>query len=78
MGVYDVLTDAIAQQGHDDKNSQVPGLERDDTISLLRTTNEIDLEQGDAEYAVTRLIERGYLYEVNEKLRITTVGEDEI
>ncbi|NGM71617.1 hypothetical protein G6M89_21980 [Natronolimnobius sp. AArcel1] len=78
LEAYDVLVDAITQQGRGEDNCRVPAIQRDGAISVLLSTNELDLEQGDAEYAVTRLVERGYLYEVNEELRITTVAEGEI
>ncbi|OVE82952.1 hypothetical protein B2G88_18345 [Natronolimnobius baerhuensis] len=78
LEAYDVLTDAITRQGHDKSNCQVPSLHREDAISVLLSTNELNLEQSDVEYAVRRLIERGYLYEVDMELRITTISEDEI
>lgn len=75
LETYTVLTDAVIQQGHGESDCQVPAIHRDNAIEILLTTDELDLDQGDIDHALTRLLERGYLYEVNKELRITSPSE---
>jgi len=59
--------------------------ERDGAVSvehgpaLLReaTTEELGLHPGDAEYAIQRLLDRGYLYEVDGQLFVTEPTTEE-
>jgi len=39
---------------------------------VLDTNPELELEREDAEYALTRLLDRGYFYEVDDQLRVTS------
>lgn len=48
---------------------------RERAVELLLEAEEVDLEPVDVEHALVRLLERGYLYEVDDELRITPVGE---
>lgn len=75
LDAYDVLTDAITDQERGEHRRQVPAIHRDDAIEVLQSTDELHLEPGDADHAVTRLLERGYLYEVDNELRVTTPPE---
>lgn len=47
-----------------------------EAIDQLEADAELDLERSDAEHAVERLLQRGYLYRVEEDLRITGPLED--
>ncbi|ELZ16647.1 hypothetical protein C478_02737 [Natrinema thermotolerans DSM 11552] len=42
---------------------------------MLTSDVELALEQRDVEHALTRLLERGYFYEVENELRITSPEE---
>lgn len=75
LDAYDVLTDAITEHGRSGPDRQVPAIQRDDAIEVLLSTEELHLDQSDVDHAVTRLLERGYLYEVNGELRVTTPSE---
>lgn len=44
---------------------------RERAHELLLANPDFEDEPADAEYAVKRLLERGWLYEVDEKLRVT-------
>ena len=68
LDAYDVLTEH-GRSGHD---RQVPAIDRDDAIDILHSTDELDVDRRDADHALTRLLERGYLYEVDGELRVTT------
>lgn len=53
----------------------VPLINYDDATAILAADAELALEQRDAEYALTRLLERGYFYEVEDELRVTSPDE---
>ncbi len=55
--------------------SRPVGIERPAAIELLLTTTDVTLEPDDAEYAIDRLLNRGYLYEVENELRLTEPDE---
>ena len=76
LDTYAVLTDAITQQECDEHDCQVSAIHRDDAIEVLLSSDELHFEQGDAEHALSRLLERGYLYEVDSELRVTTPPEE--
>jgi len=50
----------------------VPLINYDDATDILAADTELALEQRDVEYALTRLLERGYFYEVEDELRVTS------
>jgi len=52
-----------------DTNRQ--GIERTEAIELLLATTDVALEPDDVEYAIERLLNRGYFYEVESELRLT-------
>lgn len=72
---YTVLTDTISEQENNEHCRQVPAIYRDDAIEVLLSTDELDLEPEDTDYALTRLFDRGYFYEVDRELRVTTPSE---
>ncbi len=45
---------------------------REEALDTLLEAQIPDLEPEDGDYALTRLLERGYLYTVNDELRVTT------
>ncbi|WP_323174732.1 hypothetical protein [Natrialba sp. PRR66] len=68
LDAYDVLcTHCLNSDDHDNVQS-VP---REQALEILLRTNELTLEPEDANYALTRLLERGYFYEVDDELRVT-------
>lgn len=42
---------------------------------MFLTIDELALGPDDADHALTRLLDRGYLYAVNDELRVTTPPE---
>jgi len=52
-----------------------PGLEYDDAITVLMTNCTADIETEDAEHALDRLLDYGYLYQVGSTLRLTIPDE---
>lgn len=69
---YAALLAHITDSKTNDSHDQAPSISREQAIDVLFTSDELALESADAEHAITRLIERGYLYEVNSELRVTT------
>lgn len=62
-GAYEELMDEIEDpQG---------GFQRDRARDLLLSHEDFEDEQADAEYALKRLLERGWFYEVDGKLFVT-------
>lgn len=74
---YTVLSAHIAESDADidDGHRRVPAINRERAIDVLYASDELTFERADAEYAIKRLIERGYLYEVDAELRVTTPAE---
>ncbi len=71
---YDCLRQHLCNQvksGDTDRQ----GVERTEAIELLLSTTDVALESEDAEYAIDRLLNRGYLYEVESELRLTEPDE---
>lgn len=60
---YDVLAPEILEQGE--------GMARDDAETFLTDGEDLDLTSTDAGYAVDQLLDRGYLYEVGDRLFVT-------
>ncbi|UTF55823.1 hypothetical protein [Natronosalvus rutilus] len=48
---------------------------REQALDSLLEAQTLELEPEDVNHALTRLLERGYLYEVDDKLRVTTPSE---
>lgn len=68
---YTVLETHIAETAADSSQSGVPAISRDQAVDVLCTDDELALEPDDAEYALTRLLNRGYFYAVDDELRVT-------
>lgn len=58
------------------RQDHIPTISREQAVDVLYRSDELALESADAEYAITRLIERGYLYEVDTELRVTIPVEE--
>ena len=71
---YNCLRQQLCEQ-FDRSASRPVGIERSAAIELLLTTTDVTLEPDDAEYAIDRLLNRGYLYEVESELRLTEPDE---
>ncbi|WP_254534048.1 hypothetical protein [Natrinema gelatinilyticum] len=67
---YDRLCTQACRPDHGEDS--VPLIEYDEAVNVLSSDAELALEQRDVEYALTRLLERGYFYEVEDELRITS------
>ncbi|WP_137290857.1 hypothetical protein [Natronorubrum halophilum] len=69
LDAYDVLcTHSHSSDDHTDLQS----IPRAQALEILRTSDNLALEPEDADYVLTRLLERGYFYEVDDELRVTT------
>lgn len=60
---YDVLAPKILEQGEE--------MARDDAETFLTDREAVELTPTDAGYAVDQLLDRGYLYEVGDRLFVT-------
>jgi hypothetical protein len=67
---YEVLSARIVDSSAD--HDGVPSIDRERAVAVLTGVEELALERVDAEHAITRLLERGYLYEVDDELRVTS------
>lgn len=76
LDTYTTLCDHIAEQEHDESQHHILAIPREKAIQVLLSTDEIKLEPEDADYALTRLVDRGYLYEVDSELRVTQPAEE--
>lgn len=68
--IYTVLSAHITDSDTRENPSQSLTISRDQAVDVLCRSDKA-LEPADAEYAINRLIERGYLYQVDTELRIT-------
>ncbi len=68
---YAVLSAEILDSNTADTNGQTPSIDRDRAVDILCTSNQLALEPADAKHAITRLLERGYFYEVGADLHVT-------
>ncbi|ADB63318.1 hypothetical protein Htur_4508 (plasmid) [Haloterrigena turkmenica DSM 5511] len=74
---YTVTETSITETAGDSSQSVAPAINRDQAVDVLCADEDLALEPDDAEYALTRLLNRGYFYAVDGELRITTPpGED--
>jgi hypothetical protein len=53
--------------------SDAPSIAREEAVALLCGVD--DVTRTDVDYALTRLLERGYVYEVNDELRVTDLAD---
>ena len=70
---YDRLCTHACRSGAGDDGVALIGY--DDATDVLVADSEVALEQRDIEHALTRLLERGYFYEVDGELRVTSPEE---
>ncbi|WP_317176100.1 hypothetical protein [Halomontanus rarus] len=68
LNAYDILTTHTTDV-EGDKNTK--SITRDHAANILQETDDLALELEDARYALTRLLERGYFYEVDDELYVT-------
>ncbi|MDJ1434602.1 hypothetical protein [Halostagnicola sp. A-GB9-2] len=68
VDAYEILATHSHNTAEDQGGQPIP---REQALEVLRDAEQLDLEAGDATHALSRLIDRGYLYEVNGELRIT-------
>lgn len=72
IDAYAVLDAATTDPETSDSQHQLPAISREQTVDVLCLSDELALEPEDAEHAITRLLNRGYFYEGNTELRMTT------
>ena len=75
LDAYTVLAAHLSEAETDDGHGQVPVISREEAVDVLLTTDELALEPEDADHALTRLLDRGYLYAVDDELRVTIPSE---
>ena len=75
LDAYTVLSVHLSEAETDESHDQVPAISHDQAVDMLLTTDELALEPDDADHALTRLLDRGYLYAVDDELRVTTPTE---
>ncbi|ADB63564.1 hypothetical protein Htur_4792 (plasmid) [Haloterrigena turkmenica DSM 5511] len=74
---YTVLETDITENAADSGQSGVPAISRDQAADVLCADDDLALEPDDADYALRRLLNRGYFYAVDNELRLTSPpGED--
>ncbi|ELY93127.1 MULTISPECIES: hypothetical protein [Natrialba] len=69
LDAYDVICAHGTDPGNHEGAQSVP---REQAREILLSADELALEPGDADHALTRLLERGYFYAVDDELRVTT------
>ena len=75
LAVYETILEYVTDQrkAESDGESSIPTLSRGQITRIVLTTD-LEVEPQDVDHAVDRLLDRGYLYEVDEGLRITDVS----
>lgn len=71
MDAYAIICAQVEAAETDVNPGPHSGLTRERTVELLLAAEDLAVEQPDVEYALDRLLERGYIYEVDEELRVT-------
>ena len=69
---YAVLYDHITDSEPSECRNPVLAIDRERAVEVLLADDELALEREDAEYALTRLLDRGYFYAVDDELRVTS------
>lgn len=72
MDAYTILSTSMTDSDTGSQHAEIPAIDRDHAVDVLCTADELALEPSDANHALKRLIDRGYLYEVGNELRLTT------
>ncbi|QCS44995.1 hypothetical protein [Natrinema versiforme] len=73
VDAYDVLCTSCFNSADEEGVQSVP---REKALTVLLTAETLSLEPEDANHALTRLLERGYVYAVDGELRVTTPETD--
>jgi hypothetical protein len=68
IDAYDVL---CIHSHNSAEHEDVQSIPREQALAVLHRSDELALEPEDATHALTRLLERGYFYEVDGELRVT-------
>ncbi|UHQ99084.1 hypothetical protein HYG81_25430 (plasmid) [Natrinema zhouii] len=68
VDAYDIL---CTHSYNSAEHENVQLISREQALEVLCSTDELALEPEDATHALTRLLERGYFYEVDGELRVT-------
>ncbi|WP_226007964.1 hypothetical protein [Natrinema salinisoli] len=68
LDAYDVLCTHSFNSAEAEDVQSIP---REQAIEVLCSIDDVALESEDATHALSRLIERGYFYEVDGELRVT-------
>ncbi|ADD07587.1 uncharacterized protein Nmag_4061 (plasmid) [Natrialba magadii ATCC 43099] len=69
LDAYDVILSQGVEPGY---HGDAQSVSREQAHDILLSTDELALEAVDVDHALTRLLERGYFYEVDDELRVTT------
>ncbi|ADB63539.1 hypothetical protein Htur_4767 (plasmid) [Haloterrigena turkmenica DSM 5511] len=72
---YTALETDITENAADSSQSGMPAISRGQAVDVLCADEDLALEPDDAEYALTRLLNRGYFYAVDDELRVTIPSE---
>ena len=70
---YELIRSHACESDH--REGDIRSIDYEDAINVLDTNPELELEREDAEYALTRLLDRGYFYKVDDQLRVTSSEE---
>lgn len=77
MDAYTVLSTSMTDTDTGSQHAAIPAMDREQAVDVLCTVDELTLEPSDANHAIKRLIDRGYIYEVGSELRLTTPPDQE-
>ncbi len=72
-----ILSTHMADTETGDSQCRVPTISREKAVDVLNASDELALEPEDANYAITRLLERGYFYVVDDELRVTLPSREQ-
>lgn len=75
LDVYEMILAYVAEQTESESGGEpaAPTLSRDQLLRII-LASDLEVEPQDVDHAVDRLLDRGYLYEVSEGLRITDIS----
>ncbi|MDF9747954.1 hypothetical protein [Natrinema salsiterrestre] len=72
LDAYDIL---CTHNFNSTEEEDVQSIPREQALEILCSTDNVALESEDAAHALSRLIERGYFYEVDGELRVTMLED---
>ena len=67
---YDCLRPAMCDR--EEEHVDIRAIDRDEAVEFLLADCEVPLEPDDVTYALEQLLNRGYVYQVDDELRLTT------